>query len=189
MQATRSVVPILSGQATTPAPQRMRTAVRCGAARRATSTRALTLHLHNMSQVWPLWYSGYTQSTTQPAAGLRTWHPCSPKQHGGRGQRVAASAAVPHPEGRRGRPVAVRLVLLEGSVALACKGPLNARLATGVGLSFFLSSSRAWAAPAGPAAAALREGSRKKRQRPDAKWAEPGSRQEATRAPMPAELG
>jgi hypothetical protein len=25
------------------------------------------------------------------------------------------------------------------SVALACKGPLNARLATGVGLSFFLS--------------------------------------------------
>jgi hypothetical protein len=26
-----------------------------------------------------------------------------------------------------------------GAVALACKGPLNARLATGVGLSFFLS--------------------------------------------------
>jgi hypothetical protein len=29
-----------------------------------------------------------------------------------------------------------------GSVALACKGPLNARLATGVGLSFFLSLNR-----------------------------------------------
>jgi hypothetical protein len=34
------------------------------------------------------------------------------------------------------------------SVALACKGPLNARLATGVGLSFFLGS---WAVPAVPA--------------------------------------
>jgi hypothetical protein len=33
------------------------------------------------------------------------------------------------------------------SVALACKGPLNARLATGVGLSFFLSTRRP---PRGP---------------------------------------
>ncbi len=30
----------------------------------------------------------------------------------------------------------------KASVALACKGPLNARLATGVGLSFFLSFLR-----------------------------------------------
>jgi hypothetical protein len=40
---------------------------------------------------------------------------------------------------RRSSSAPPSLVRTAGSVALACKGPLNARLATGVGLSFFLS--------------------------------------------------
>jgi hypothetical protein len=42
--------------------------------------------------------------------------------------------------GERGRSTAGAQCNASRSVALACKGPLNARLATGVGLPFFLSS-------------------------------------------------
>jgi hypothetical protein len=55
----------------------------------------------------------------------------------------AARLRRPSPAG------AVQVRRLQGrrSVALACKGPLNARLATGVGLSFFLSQAEPLALP------------------------------------------